>query len=780
VSGRLIAGILSTFLVVGAVALVPSQVSAQTVTHHAVARLTPPPCPQGDACVTVPPVCPSGQTCPTVQMGPSTDLGPNQWVYLNMYNFEAGAHLEVAICTDTAPLPTPPLCITNATASLPIANYLVQTFADGSTSISYQLDELSSTDPPFEGAAPGIPTDKGTFLCNLTSPCSIDVIDTGPQGTGPAVATDSNTAVLPFTFAPPNNGCPTATTVNSESEFGIDVLLPVQARMSCASSQPTFAFNTAIDGLSALTDLSNGETQIAFSDNPEEADQQAILTAGQFAMIPVALSANVISFKAQMSANQNLYPDSSLELTPAMAAGLLTTAYQTPQNSDMIDCPTSGCQQPPCIPKLKGTPGPPQCSLFTQLNYVPGFIAPQSYAGFVRSDNAGTTGQLFDWICHATNKPVAALGQTWSETQTPAQVVEAGLTLSPTAKPLKTCPNSDQFPPVPSGVTAYTSYSDPSQQALKMTAYVGPGLGGANINGAFGAMNWADAEYFGLSVAGLENSSGNFELPTESSLDAAVPQASANADGSIPVPATAPTAYPMASIIYAIVPTGTYTATDAANVKEFLTQLLNLTGGSQSSDLPSGFVPLPSWLYQQAQTDLAADVHTGTAGSTTGSTGSGGGGSTGSGSTSGSTTGGGGSGGNTATTGGRSVSGSGSGGSSPVVIVRHPNGPGPQILKTTPVTTAKTGKTGGNTKARGPIQSFLLEADPSRALVPGALLLGLLALLLGSALLWSRGLRESMILSLRSLRSKLPDRPRPTTPRTKSLRNWFAGKSRQW
>ena len=35
-----------------------------------------------------------------------------------------------------------------------------------------------------------------------------------------------------------------------------------------------------------------------------------------------------------------------------------------------------------------------------------------------------------------------------------------------------------------------------------------------------------------------------------------------------------------------------------------LTQILNLTGGADTSDLPAGFVPLPSSLYQEAQADI--------------------------------------------------------------------------------------------------------------------------------------------------------------------------------
>jgi hypothetical protein len=55
------------------------------------------------------------------------------------------------------------------------------------------------------------------------------------------------------------------------------------------------------------------------------------------------------------------------------------------------------------------------------------------------------------------------------------------------------------------------------------------------------------------------------------------------------------------------------------------------------------------------------------------------------------------------------------------------------------------------------------------------------ALLFGSVLLWSRGLRESMILSLRSLRSKFPELPRRPRKENRGPRNWFGtGKTRPW
>ena len=545
--------------------------------------------------------------------------------------------------------------------------------------------------------------------------------------------------------------------------------------MSCSTSKPTFAFNTAIDGLTALTDLSNGEPQIAFTDDPESASQQQILTAGHYALIPVALSANVIAFRSQMLANQVLYPQNQLSLTPTMAAGLITTAFQNPGNADTVSC-ASTCPQPPCQAPTKGVK--PTCSLFTELNYLQGFIAPQAYGGFVRSDNAGSTDQFFQWVCHATDLPVTALGQTWTETKTPAAVLEKGL--SPLGTPLTTCPNSDQFPPVQSGASAYTAYSNPSQQALKMTSYVAPGTAGAAFGLAgFGTMNWGDARYYGLSVAALENSSGHFVSPSASSLNAALTGATTNPDGTLKLAATDPAAYPMTTVIYTAVPTSTYSAAQAAATQEYLTQLLDLTGGSESGDLPDGFVSLPASLYQTAVADIASDVHIGTPGgatpppstppasttqtppSTSAQSPSAASPPSGSSSV-------------------RAGSGSAAGRSSYTIVPYRAPG-GPTVLKTKPVTSpASGGPDTGKAKAKSPFlgKTLLLTDSSSRAFVPAVLLLGLLALIFGAFLLLFPSLRESvasLLLRARRSVSRLLQgviRATKRTARAESPRSW--------
>ena len=107
-------------------------------------------------------------------------------------------------------------------------------------------------------------------------------------------------------------------------------------------------------------------------------------------------------------------------------------------------------------------------------------------------------------------------------------------------------------------------------------------------------------------------------MPTAASVTAALTGATTNTDGTLKLSPTDPGAYPMTTVIYAAVPTTMYTSTQAAAVQEYLTQLLDLTGGSESGDLPDGFAPLPTSLYQQAIADVASDVHVGTASSSPG------------------------------------------------------------------------------------------------------------------------------------------------------------------
>ena len=87
--------------------------------------------------------------------------------------------------------------------------------------------------------------------------------------------------------------------------------------------------------------------------------------------------------------------------------------------------------------------------------------------------------------------------------------------------------------------------------------------------------------------------------------------ATQNPDGSL-TPVNSPSdaaAYPMPSVIYAVVKTAPVSQSQATAESTLLTQLLDLTGGNDVGDLPQGFVPLPANLLALARADVTRDVN---------------------------------------------------------------------------------------------------------------------------------------------------------------------------
>jgi hypothetical protein len=587
------------------------------------------PCPQGDpstdTCAAMP--CPTGIYCGTVVAGPTSDLGAGQFVYLNFSGFDPGdGGITIYYCSDPGggvTLSGPPTCGDQNLSSSAENDQQVQIYPASSSSVlvpgtseaSMQAAEVAAPSAPLAGEEYNVAGDPAQgFYCDGTAanPCAIVITD-ATINHSPA-STTANSLVLPISFAPSTSGCPNAAVVSTESEFGIDVLMPELAQLSCAGDPSTaiIPFETATDGLQAVTDLASGAQQIAFTDDPEAADQQQVLKSGHFALIPVALTANVVSFFAQLYSGTTFYNQDQMDLSPTMAAGLLTNElnYSDAGSTDDLD-PCSGPSEATgggCLFGPAPCYGDPTCSLYLQLNYLNEYEQFHAYSAFQRSDNAGVTDDLFTWLCNAPRVPLD-FGDKPLEMQSGAQVLELGLTPA-SGPPVTTCPtNTDQVPSI-AGIPRFTTVNDPNQQALK--AYLAVAQSGAAYPvAAFADMNWAESRYYGMNVAALQNAAGAFVLPTAASLDAAVKDATTNPDGSLTfVNSTTDTAaYPLASVIYAAVDTDPVPQATATAESTLLTQLLNLTSGDEALNLPAGFVPLPNNLAQQAAVDITADIN---------------------------------------------------------------------------------------------------------------------------------------------------------------------------
>jgi hypothetical protein len=126
----------------------------------------------------------------------------------------------------------------------------------------------------------------------------------------------------------------------------------------------------------------------------------------------------------------------------------------------------------------------------------------------------------------------------------------------------------------------------------------------------FAPMNAYEANYNGLLPAALQNAAGKFVLPTAQSLDAAVAGATLNKNGTLSpnFDDKNPAAYPLPQIWYAVVPTVNVPATQELADRTLLDDVLNMTGGSQTTDLPVGFVPLPKSLYSEGLAAVQGDL----------------------------------------------------------------------------------------------------------------------------------------------------------------------------
>jgi len=590
-------GLLMVAAVLTAIGVVVPSLGASALVKPA-AQSSAPPCPTGDSCVTIP--CSTG-ACPTVEAGPTSNVGtnPEQYMFVYLYDFPAGDSPEIDICTDTEALSeAAPMCST-----APGAVY-APIFSDGTGFITYQVTyDPDNGGSPIPGEVLGNDSEKGTFYCdNGPHLCSLVVFDQNLNDS--ATPDTSNTAVLPISYNAGGNGCSSSTIVNTESDFGIEGLLGDANVAGCKGSNRALAFNTALDSLSAVTALNSGSVQIAFTDDPQAADEQAELS-GHYALIPVAVSADVMGFSAEISPNsaenRTLYPHTTFELTPNMVAGLVNSAYDNVGSADTLA--GTKCANPGVAPPKTLNP----CPAMESLNSVSGFLPEEEYQAYVRSDNAGVTDELLQWLCAAPDHTVPIAGKNVNETYTAAGILEA--TKWSDSSLDGTCPDTDQFPALGDGATLNAD-SDPQDQAKALYSQVEDGE--PPRQAGFADMNWYEALYYGLIPAELQNAAGQFVAPSEASVDAALADATVNADGSLSFDYTNTSdaaAYPQPVVFYAAVSTSLQPSAEANAERRVLDNVLALTASGSSATLPPGILPLTSSLTTAAEADVAKDIH---------------------------------------------------------------------------------------------------------------------------------------------------------------------------
>jgi hypothetical protein len=614
--------------------------------------------------------------CPTVDVGPVTGIADGQYVFVKAMNFPSGYSMRIAVCSTTSPV-TDPACLNGpwesnvwAPVSVPIT---VNAGKSNFTQDAYPafFDQAGQGNNPLPahfvtgGVAP-------SFYCdNSSNPCAVEV--TMEQGVGLSVGNGppdsaSNTVVLPLSFSAQAAGCPASDPVlNTDSSFSLEHFLPSAVDSTCTGTNGVVALNTATDSKTVVSDFSSGGANLGFVDNPGDANQEATLFGGrQFAYIPIALSGTVVSMLAGESSGGVEFPISSYNLTPNMVAGIITSAYQSPEGTtigfpgkiiladNLIPALTNATPPVPCS-NLRGCPSKNaskqvtnelKYNAFSLLNPVGrGVIGTTVIGSFMSNVANGASYHATDWICNAPNTPYSVrigeiappVGQTnpVAVTVTDTNVGSKTLATAPVGSSIwppypgapwvfPACQPYSTFPALAASGSNYSESQAPAFQAKAMRnwAYGGgslPQFQNYNLpEAAFGVMDSSDASFYGLNTANLQNAGGQFIAPTPDSLDAAASNLTPCPSGSISCPVgtyqidynvpAGTTAYPMPDITYAVVPTSPQPATTATAIKNLLTNLVNYSHSGGKIALPSGYAPLPANLYQAALADIAKDV----------------------------------------------------------------------------------------------------------------------------------------------------------------------------
>jgi hypothetical protein len=622
------------------------------------------PCPGGGgACVQVQLPCQTSP-CPSVVAGPTQGLASDQYVYLALSNYPVGDTVRIAYCaTDGSGTIDPdPYCATTTPDGVKLSKQFVEIGSNGSTNAALPVDfDPPGQDNPELAAVPLVQNgDPGSsFFCdNSPDFCDVVVTDDGPTtGAGPT-DTSANTVIVPLNFSAGSSACPSADPqLYSDSSFTVEQLIPAVVQATCSEKNGVVALDTATNTANEVTDLSTGGTPIAFSDDPWDAQLNSPLTSGSasFAYIPVALSATVVSFLGgapDESQSGVVFPLAQYDMTPNMVAGVLTTSYEGGGTVDSLVTAPTGDKPPLTCSQLVGCSAKTivNFNAFYMLNPEPTDVAqPAAIGSYFSNTASGTNYQLSNWLCSAPNasfelnvdkksgpveEEVTDTYDTASGTLTtpPTQSPFWNPDTNPSEWPFKTCQATSQFPTLsPGDLSQYQPADTPALQAKSIRAY------GTSGNLAFGAMDWSEASFNGLNVAALQNASGAFVTPTQSSIDAALTTAVEQPNGTYTFnydDTGNSAAYPMPMVTYAVVPTAGVPAAQAQSVTNFLTNMVTYSSGKDGS-LPGGYVPLTPALVTQATQDIANDVKAAPAG-TSGSTGSSGSASAGSGSSGGS------------------------------------------------------------------------------------------------------------------------------------------------
>ncbi|MGB7053172.1 MAG: hypothetical protein WBG41_16525 [Acidimicrobiales bacterium] len=332
-----------------------------------------------------------------------------------------------------------------------------------------------------------------------------------------------------------------------------------------------------------------------------------------------------------------------------------------------------GCTPPPGTPKKDYASAlladEQTMNSFNLLNPVPAGVQSRATQAVPNGAYApiaatGTIWQASSWICQQPAEPMTLqvpenTGPDGSTVITPVTVTDTNpspteLANTPHNGPLANinpatgvpywewptdgCSSQSTLPPAPETtcipgqcpVYNLAQYTLPNQEANELREFV-YGVGGFNSPNlypqpeqyglGFALMDSSESLFYGLDLADMLNSSGQFVGPTTTSVEDALenetpcpaaelscPLGTYSFDYAKDKTVDAAGAYPMPDITYALVPTAPQAPAQAKAMKDLLTNLVDVSNGDGAAPLPPGYYPLPTSMYQTALGDINSDI----------------------------------------------------------------------------------------------------------------------------------------------------------------------------
>jgi len=426
--------------------------------------------------------------------------------------------------------------------------------------------------------------------------------------------------VIPMSFAPTPNVCPlkNAAFTAAGSPMLARAMNSWVAGLCLGSHGLTIQYNSQVPEPLAVQEAAGGLTDVALTTRPASA--QSITPARHYLYAPVAVSAVSIAYWVDDPATG--LPVTSLKLDQRLVLKLLTQSYDF-QNEGVP------CSAPPppagigCDNAVDNNPltlfADPE---FTSLN--PG-VQPVTGLGAafqvptVQSGHSDMTWFVTRWI-EASSDAASFLSGQFDPWGMHVNTDYQGL-----AYPTDSFTAQDSYPVIQhryspvfplSLVASYqaqnwepgTSWEKDQFGNFPKDPIQPPGQ-----RALFAVLDQGDSAAFRFPVAAIPNGTGNYVLPTNSAMAAALQGMQSDGSGTqqVNLASKNKAAYPLTMVIYAMVPTSGTKPKTAAAIAKFLDYAAGAgqKQGVQPGQLPPGYLPLPAGLAATTRKDAKAVLH---------------------------------------------------------------------------------------------------------------------------------------------------------------------------